>query len=147
MAQISESVIINAPIEKVFEYVTDPANGAKFVPGVIEQTDISPKTPRVGQKWDWYVNLIGAEFRGHAEVMELEPLKKWAVKTWGNADSFRTYAFEPSGEGTKLTIEVEHTAIKGALAALASIVIDGIHQVNLKQSLAKLKQIMETPPS
>jgi len=37
-----------------------------------------------------------------------------------------------------LTIEVEHTVVKGALAALASVVIDGIHQVNLKQ-------ILETP--
>ena len=145
MATITESIIINAPIEKVFEYVVDPANGAKFVPGIIEQTNISPKTAKVGQKWDWHVNLIGAEFRGHAEVMELEPLKKWAVKTWGDADSFRTYTFESSGESTKLTIEVEHTVIKGALATLASVVVDGIHQVNLKQSLAKLKEILETP--
>ncbi len=143
MANITESIIINAPIEKVFGYVTDPANGAKFVPGIIEQTNISPKTAKVGQKWDWHVNLIGVEFRGKAEVTELEPLKKWAVKTYGEADSFRTYCFEPSGDGTKLTIIVENTVIKGALAALASAVIDGIHQINLKQSLAKLKEILE----
>src|SRR3989344_805776 len=98
MANITESIIINAAIEKVFAYVTDPANGAKFVPGIIEQTNISPKSPSIGQKWDWRVNLIGAEFRGKAEVMELELLKKWAVKTWGDADSFSTYTFESSGE-------------------------------------------------
>ena len=145
MAKLSESIIINAPIEKVFAYVTDPANGKKFIPGIIEQTNILPKTAKVGQKWDWHVNLIGAEFRGKAEVVELEPLKKWVIKTWGDADSFRTYIFEPSDGGTKLTIEVERTTLKGALAMLASVVVDGIHQVNLKQSLAKLKQILEAP--
>ena len=75
MAQISESIIINAPIEKVWEYVVDPANGAKFVPGIIEQTNISPKSPCKGQKWNWHVNLIGVELRGQAEVMEMESLK------------------------------------------------------------------------
>ncbi|TAN57302.1 hypothetical protein EPN15_04605 [Patescibacteria group bacterium] len=147
MANITESIIINAPIEKVFGYVTDPANGSKFVPGIIEQTNISPKTAKVGQKWDWHVNLIGVELHGKGEVMELEPLKKWVVKTCGDADSFRTYCFEPSGDGTKLTIIVESTVLKGALAALAAVVVDGIHQVNLKQSLAKLKEILETTKS
>lgn len=143
MPQISESIIINAPVEKVWEFVTNPANGPKFVPGIISQNNIIPKSTKVGQKWDWHVNLIGAEFRGQAEAMELEPLKKWAVKTWGDAESFRTYAFESSGEDTKLTIEVERTAIKSTLAQLAAVIIEGIHRINIQQSLKKLKEILE----
>lgn len=143
MPQISESIIINAPVEKVWEFVTDPANGQKFIPGIIEQINISPKSTKVGQKWDWHANLVGVEFRGKSEATEMDYLKKWAVKTWGDADSFRTYVFESSGEGTKLTIEVERTAIKSTLAQLAAVIIEGIHRINIQQSLKKLKEILE----
>lgn len=144
MPNVSESVIINAPIEKVFEYVTDPANGEKFIPGIISQTNITPKKSKVGQTWDWHVNLIGAELHGKGEVTALEPLIKWTVRIWGDAESLRNYHFERAGDKeTKLTIEIEHTIMKGASAQLAQMVVDGIHKINVQQSLKKLKEILE----
>ena len=36
MAKMNKSIMINAPVDKVFEFVTEPTNLPKFWPSLIE---------------------------------------------------------------------------------------------------------------
>ena len=40
MAKVERSFTINAPIEKVFAYITDPANEMEYIPSVTDIRDI-----------------------------------------------------------------------------------------------------------
>ena len=43
MAKVERRFTINAPIEKVFSYITDPANEMEYIPSVIDIRDIAGK--------------------------------------------------------------------------------------------------------
>jgi len=41
MATIKRSITINATVEKVYNYLTDPKNDPEWIPGMIEVKDLA----------------------------------------------------------------------------------------------------------
>jgi len=144
MSKVSGSVVINAPIEKVFEYTASPANGPVFIPNLNENSNISVSPTQVGQKWDWRFNMGGVDLRGSAEVTEVEPSKKWSLKSSGGGESSWTYTFETVDGGTKVGLDIDYTIPEGVLGKMSAPVIEKINQQNAEQGLQHLKTILES---
>src|SRR3972149_11725950 len=108
MAKVSSSILINKPIEQVFDFAASPFNGSKFIPNLSENTNINPKEPGVGQTFDWHFNMFGISLSGKAMVTEFERPNKAVIVTDGNNKTTWTYSFEKENSGTKVKVEVDY---------------------------------------
>lgn len=107
MAKIERTIAINVPIEKVFNYLTDPMHQLDTIPSLTEVKNI--KGQGVGQQWSWTYKLTGMSFKGESVVTEYEPNKRYVTQSKGGIKSTWTYAFEPSGTGTRMSLVLEYT--------------------------------------
>lgn len=145
MAKVSTSVVINKPIQEVFEYTASPVNGPAFIPNLNENTDIHPETPCLGQTFSWRFNMAGVDLKGKAEVVEYSSPHRVVIKTTGDSDTTWIYTFQEENGGTRVSAEVEYKIVESALKMMANrLIIDKLNQRSAEQMLENLKTILES---
>jgi len=107
MAKVERSIIINAPVEKVFSYLSDPNSELEAIPSITDIRDITGEG--MGQRWNWSYKIAGISFKGESEVIEYVPNQRLIHKSTGGIASTWTYTFSPEGDGTRLSVVVEFT--------------------------------------
>src|SRR5258706_3723716 len=91
MSSVNASIIINHPIQQVFDYMITPQNGPKYIPYLKENSNINPTGPVVGQTFNWRYFMSGFEMKGEAKVIELVSPNKYVIATNGNIASTWTF--------------------------------------------------------
>jgi len=107
MAKVERSMLIKAPVEKVFTYVGDPANEMEWLPGITDVRDISGQG--VGKRYAFTYKMFGLPLKGQSEVVELVPNQRLVSKSKGGIQSTWTWTFKPEAGGTRLSVVVEYT--------------------------------------
>jgi len=107
MAKVERSFKINAPVEKVFSYVTDPRNELEYIPSITDIRDITGQG--VGQRFGWTYKMMGIPLKGKDEVTEYVPNQRYVHKSTGGIVSTWTWTFQPEAGGTRLSLVVEYT--------------------------------------
>lgn len=144
MAKVSASVVVNKPIQEVFEYAASPVNGPAFIPNLNENTNIQPEQPSLGQTFNWRFNMAGVDLKGQAEVTEYEAPHKVAIKTTGDSNTTWIYKFQEENGGTRVSAEIDYELVESALQKFTNrIVIDKLNQRTAEQMLENLKTILE----
>jgi uncharacterized protein YndB with AHSA1/START domain len=105
MAIFEQNITIQAPVDKVFNYVTDPANRVEWLSRVKDVRNITGEGK--DQKWDFTYKMPGKTMNGTVEVTEYVPGERYAHKT--STGFARTWAYDFSAENgnTRLHISVE----------------------------------------
>lgn len=142
MAKITKSIYINAPVERVFEYHTDPNNNTEYWPSMVEVMDIEDH-PTGGKKFDWVYKMAGIRFEGTTTPIEWVPNKRLVVKSTGGIESTFIYDYEPEGEGTRLSMEVDYKVPVPVLGKLAESFILRSNEREADTVLANIKDICE----
>jgi uncharacterized protein YndB with AHSA1/START domain len=109
MVKVETGVVINQPIEKVFEFVTTPEDDTKWYVG-LESRDHTPGEPAgVGSTSQSKIRFLGIPVEVTWEVTEYEVPTKIAVKSIEGPVSIEAgYTFEAVAEGqTKVTVRGE----------------------------------------
>src|SRR5512138_1718609 len=83
MIKLDHSAKINAPVERVFEYATDPDTAAEWQDGVIESSKTPAGEMRTGSTMKTTRLLMGQRIESTAEVTEYTPNQAYALKTTG----------------------------------------------------------------
>ena len=112
LTRIEKSIVIEAPVEKVFDFVTDFDNFVKTSPPEMEMTVLSrDKGPdRVGFKAKVRAKAGGQVLEMEMENTELVKNKRHVVRQKGGAlkKMEATDLFEPTEKGTKWTAIMEY---------------------------------------
>jgi len=113
LTRIEKSIVIEAPVEKVFDFrVNDPDNFIKTQPPEMEMTVLSrDKGPvRVGYKVKVRAKFGGQVWEGEAETTELVKNKRDVMRMKsGTLKKYEsTDLFEPTEKGTKWTVILEY---------------------------------------
>jgi uncharacterized protein YndB with AHSA1/START domain len=69
METIEKSIIINAPVEKVFEYIDDPLNDPEWMIGMMEVHEVEG-LPGVGRHFHWTFKMVGIPLKGQSTTMK-----------------------------------------------------------------------------
>lgn len=144
MATIKDSIVINAPIEKVFAYATDPKNTPEFWPSMVETRNIK-EVDGVAKTYDWTYKMGGMRFDGSTEVTEYIPNRRLKTVSRGGIESTLIWEFSPVQGGTRMDAFVDYKVPVPVLGRLAEGLI---HKQNERESatiMANLKSLMETP--
>lgn len=142
MAKLQKSITINAPIEKVFAYLSDPKNLLEIWPSMIEIKDVQPAATG-GYNFGWVYKMAGMRFEGASETVEEIPNQRTVTKSTKGIESHFVWTYEPENGGTKLTVDIEYKVPVPLLGKIADSFILKQNDQEGDALLANLKARME----
>ena len=107
MAKVERTITINAPVEKVFSYISDPNNELETIPSITDIRNIQGEG--AGKTYDWTYKMLGIPLRGKSETVEYKPNERYVSKSSGGIVSTWTYSFKAEAGGTQMNLVVEYT--------------------------------------
>ena len=142
MAKTVKTINIKAPVEKVFDYISEPTNLTEIWPSLVEVKDVQ-RLPSGGTKNRWVYKMAGIRLEGTSESEDTVSNQRIVSKSKGGVESTQTWMFQPEAGGTKVTFEVEYTVPIPVLGKLAEAIIVKMNEHEGELILANLKARME----
>ena len=145
--QLSGTVNIKAPRQKVWDFLTDPNQVAQCAPGVESVETIEP-----GRKFKAIAAIgfgtVKAKFKGDGEFVELEAPNRAKIKAHGNAPGSAADVMSEMflSDGPEGSTDMRWTAditILGQLASLAARMMAPVSQKLTEQFFAAVKKKIE----
>lgn len=141
MASVASSVVINQPVDKVFNYITAVENHKAWQAGILDAKLAPPGPVAVGSIYTYTSEVMGRKMETKMQVSAYEPNKKWNVQTTGVPRPVETaYTFEAQGNATKLTVAME---LSGGYPAAAEAMVKQSMQKSMDEQAQRLKQMLE----
>ena len=117
MASIKRSVTIQAPIEKVFAYVTDPMSLPEWMVGIMEVSDVSGSGADL--HFHWKYRMAGVPLKGETQFSEYVPNERSVSASTGGIPSTFRWTYTPEAGATRLDLDLEYTVPVPVLGKLA----------------------------
>ncbi|MEI7556802.1 SRPBCC family protein [Candidatus Chlorohelix sp.] len=149
MAEISRSIDIDAPIDVVFDYVTNPNNTVKYSPQFTKFIPVSQLVQGLGAKVEAAGNYMGMTIKTILEVTEFERNKKFVSRSTHGVKSVSTWEFSVVGTGkTKVKFTSDYSLPGRALGwLLDKMLIEKDVEKTTVETLVNLKRILENKPN
>lgn len=141
MATVNQSIHIDAPVDRVFAYVTNPVNLPDWLVSLTEVRDVTGSG--LGQRHHWTYKMVGVPLRGETTISEHVPNKRWVTESKGGATSTFTFAFAPHEGGTKVDLDIEYSIPIPVLGKLAEKLVLKRNQSEIELSMENLKDNLE----
>jgi uncharacterized membrane protein len=144
---VRASIEIDAPPERVYDFMLDPAHLDEWVTIHRRVNSRDAGSPRQGFEMDQTLHLRGANFKVHWTLTEADRPDRATWEGRGPAHSYArtSYALRAAdGGGTRFEYENEFKAPGGFLGAAASrMLIGGVPEREARRSLERLKALLE----
>ncbi len=142
MERIEYAIEIDRPVEEVFSFVAEPENETKWRAGLTASEGTSEGPPGVGSTGRRVQSFLGREMENDWTVTDLTPNARIAVaSTSGRTRYSSAYTFEPTGDGTKLTFELE--ADTGDFFKIPDPIVTRMARRQLEADMTALKALLE----
>lgn len=138
MMAIDREVLIEAPIELIFDYVSDPRNLPEFWSSLIKIKDVEC-LPNSGYSARWLYKMAGMYFSGTAEYSKISPNSFFVIKTKGDIKSTITWTFRSRENITRVTLTIEYKIPIPLLGKLAEAIILKINAQEADLMMANLQ--------
>jgi ribosome-associated toxin RatA of RatAB toxin-antitoxin module len=145
MVKVERSILINAPVEKVFDYMADVHSNVEFIPGMIDVRDIQETPGHVGTHFKWTYKMAGIKFDGETTVLEWDQYKKVVTESKGGIKSKWCFMYGPETSGSKLSAVVEYEVPVPVLGKLAEVIVRRQNEKELELALSNVKAHVEAP--
>jgi uncharacterized protein YndB with AHSA1/START domain len=139
------TIVINQPVEKVFSYMSDPANLPEWQGPPTEIRDLQQSTPgqlREGDRFTTVLQFLGRRYETPTEVSAYEPNRRLSYRgTGGPVPTQMAFIFGEVPGGTRFTHtqEVEPGSFFGLTESLFEIEA----KRQLRNDLQTLKDLLE----
>jgi uncharacterized protein YndB with AHSA1/START domain len=147
MTLVTASIEIDAPPERVFEFMLDPMHLKEWVTIHRRVNRADEGQPRSGYEMEQTLHMRGANFKVHWTLTEYTRPKRATWEGRGPAHSYArtSYRLSDNGNGgTRFDYENEFKAPGGILGAAASrVLVGGMPQREANRSLRQLKALLE----
>jgi uncharacterized protein YndB with AHSA1/START domain len=144
---VKTEIIINAAIEKVFNYTADPDHAPEWYVNIKAVEWHTPKPLALGSHIAFKAQFLGKQLAYVYEIKELRPNQKLVMSTTdGPFPMETTYLFEKAGDNkTKMTL-INRGTPSGFSKIFSPFMSMAMRRANNKD-LALLKQIIEKQSS
>ncbi len=144
MTTVTRSIVIKAPVEKVFSFVVSPGNWMKYVTSLSDVKDVSSKNVEPGTTFVWEYRMLGVKLTGKGTVLENEKNSRFRMKMEGGFPITETYAFTQVNGGTKLNVDIEYETPGKVMSVISkSSVVEKLNQREADAVLDKIKMLCE----
>jgi uncharacterized protein YndB with AHSA1/START domain len=147
MSTVQVTIEIDAPVQRVWDTIMDPAKLADWVTIHRSVRDVSERPLRTGSKMEQVLAVRGVSFRVKWKLVEMSAPKSAQWDGTGPAHSRARIRYELSGDGdgpTRFEYTNEFTPPGGRLGTLASrMVVGAASEREAHNSLERLKALLE----
>ena len=142
MAIVESSVVINRPVEEVFDYVVDPNNTAQWAGPVVEAKKTSDGPVGLGSTSKRVTQFLGRTMESTYEITEFEPHSYYRDKTTSGPVPMKSrISVDSVKEGAKVTIEGEIEA--AGFFKLAEPLLSRMAKRQIATDVQTLKDMLE----
>ena len=141
MRRIEVGIVINRPIDDVFEFVSDPENVRLWQSGVLESRQTSEGPMGVGATYLEVRQSLGRRMESNSEVTRYERNAKLGSSTSEPVPFEAEYTFEAAPGGTKLTLAARMEL--GGLFKLTEPILMWLFRADMQGAFDTLKDILE----
>ena len=141
IAKMERTIIINAPVEKIFAYINDPMKNLEWSPGMVEVKDVTWQEEE--KRFRWTYKMAGILLHGET-TDKIVPNERIVSQTKGGAVSTWTWTFEPHDDETKLNVVIEYTVPIPVLGKVAEALVLRHNERDADQAMANIKDRMES---
>jgi uncharacterized membrane protein len=122
MPKVDSEIIINAPVQEIFDYVSQPSNLQQIWPSLVEITN-QTLLPNGGYHYSWVYKMAGIHFNGTGECIDIKPNLVLASKNHGMIDSIVSFKFLSIGIRTKVSLTIDYQVPMPLLGQLTEMII------------------------
>ncbi len=141
MPKVEKSITVNAPVEKVFNYVGDPMNQLEWLTSMTKIHDVTGSG--VGKHFRWVYKMVGVPLAGESTITEHIPNERLVMKSKGGVTSNWIFTFESHDGGTKMELNLEYTIPVPVLGKLAEKLVLGRNEREADLAMVNIKDKME----
>ena len=142
MAKIHKQIRIDAPVERVYEFMTQPKYLPEIWPSLVEVSKIKRK-PDGHHSFDWVYKMAGMRFKGHAETIALEQNRMVKLRNEKGIPSTFHWVYEDKDGHAQVTLEIEYQLPGKLLGKLAEPLLVRMNEAEAETLLNNLKLRME----
>jgi len=140
--KVVKSLEINVPQDKIYNFITDPANIPAILPGLIENSNFT--TPLVvGSVFNYKYQMYGLMLEGVWTVDELVYPSLYKAHTTGGVNSWWTQEISGDQEKSTVTLTVEYEIPEGVLNKIKANALISINDKEADHMIHNLKTIIE----
>lgn len=142
MARIDKEIIINAPLEKIFNYLSKPSNLPQIWASLIEIKN-EQLLPNGGYSAQWAYKMGGVYLEGTGEYTDLVRNQWFTIKTKGAVDSTISCTFRYIDSQTRVTLTIDYEVPSQVLGWLTRKTIVKMNKQEAELILANLRARLE----
>jgi uncharacterized protein YndB with AHSA1/START domain len=146
MSRIYNSIHINRPIERVFDFITTPANWPQWHPASVSVSGNTGHSLLPGEKITEDISVAGRRGQVTWLVRGCSAPRRWVIdgngKDGGRATI--TYTLSPHPDGTNFERELVYTMPNALLAVLDWLIIRSRMKADSAEALRRLKRLLES---
>ena len=140
-------IVINRPMDVVFDYISHMENDPLWCPEVKRVTPLNEDPPGVGKTYEMMARPIPQNQEGGYEITRFEPPTAMALKLWqGTSAGETTYDLEQVDAGTRLAYTT-NVALSGIAKPFEPLVGWLTTRSRGPRMLGNLKDILESDRS
>lgn len=140
---VFRSVSINAPLEDVFGFISDPANWPRIIPGIQVLQNFTTQKIEAGSAFDWTYRIKGITVSGQGAVVEYAENSMLTLRMHSLMPLQKIIRLEEAPEGTVLTVEVGHRSPGQVLSFLFNMIRKTVNVMEANTVLGRIKDMCE----
>ena len=143
--RLNESIVISAPAELVWDYLSDPRNYLHFMSGVTRWEVVSEEPTGLGARYRMLMRVGSAEVGGLIEVVEFDPPCDMAWTSVTGIDQRGRWRLREVDDGrTKVQFRYAYgVAGAGIVGRISELVASPTIGGHMRRSLQQLKRQVE----
>ncbi len=145
MPRLDNSIDIQAPLDTVFEYLTDVASHTEWVKWTKDAEVTSIEKTGIGSTSSMLMQVGSRKSQVEAIVSEFKPGEYVTWRHTSGMEMTERLSVIPAGDGTKVAWSVDYVAPMGAMGKMMGFIfVDRLFDQLAKDSLTQLKERLES---
>jgi len=143
MVKVEKSVVLKAPVEKVFDFMADPKVNVEIMPSMVDVRDVEDPPGHVGGHFHWTYKMVGMKFDGESKVLEWEKNRRVVTESKSGIKTRWSFSYQPEGSGSKMTVTVEYEVPVPVVGKMAEALVRKQNEKELDLILSNVKARVE----
>lgn len=143
MAEIHNRATVDAPIEKVFDFVDDPERFPTYVPNVDRVADLVRTEKRLGDSFRVIYKVLGMTFDEKFTVTEYQRPNRLRSAFAGGMNGTFAWSFEREGEQTRVNVDVDYQMAGGPIGkAVDALLLERTNEKTIEHLLQNMQKAL-----
>lgn len=144
MEKVEVTSNINASPQRVFDYITNPANIPIILPGLVENSNVPELPLKDGSVFNYKYQMYGMVFDGTWTVLDIKSPNIYKAHTTGGIESDWLIEINESNGGSEVKLTVSYEIPGMLFKKITGAILKKINEKEGELMIHNLKTLLES---